>query len=224
MSPVKVAAVADVHSPKFLSDFNIALSKCEKPDLFLFAGDMIHRETVLEYINVLDTVESHLGSDFPILACFGNEDPADIQDELHFLTRDRITFLDERAITLTIAGSRIAIVGMSAVSSETLEVQSNTVTEMRTIFEERASQLSRLLLEASHSSDYIILLMHFNPLLESDLTQFSWWVSRGVEKVSPNLIIHGHVHNSTSNKVELGTTTIRNVALPVVGSITELTL
>ena len=224
MSPVKIAAIADVHSPRFLNDFNIALSKCEKPDLFLFAGDMIHRENAREYIRVLDSVESHLGSDFPILACFGNEDPVDIQDALHFATRDRLTFLDGRAITLNLAGSRIAIVGISAVSAELIEVQSDTVTEMRTIFEERATQLSHLLQDASRSSDYVILLMHFNPLLEINPTKFSWWVSRAVEKAPPDLIIHGHIHNSTRKKVEIDATIIMNVALPAIGSITELNL
>ncbi|MBY8996578.1 MAG: metallophosphoesterase [Candidatus Thorarchaeota archaeon] len=224
MSPVKLATIADVHSPKFLNEFKTALSNCTPPDLFLFAGDMVNRGKVNEYSNVLDTVESQLGSDFPILACFGNEDPLDIRDELNLTTKDRLTFLDERSITLTLSGSRIAIVGMSSFSAELLNAQSSAAAEMRTIFEERALQLSRLLQDASSSSDYLILLMHFSPLRETNPTEFSWWVSRAVETYPPNLIIHGHIHNSIRNKVEIGATTIRNVALPAIGSITELNL
>ncbi|MHA1964984.1 MAG: metallophosphoesterase family protein [Candidatus Thorarchaeota archaeon] len=224
MSPVKIAAIADVHSPRFLNDFNVALSKCEKPDLFLFAGDMINRGNEKEYKNVLDTVDSQLGSDFPITACFGNEDLLGSRDELHLMTKDRLTFLDEKSITLNLHGSRIAIVGLSAVGAELLEAQSNTVAEIQTIFEERALQLSQLLQGATSSSDYVILLMHFSPLLETNPAEFSWWISRAMETSAPNLIIHGHIHNSTRTKIEIGATTIRNVALPAVGSITELNI
>jgi len=224
MSPAKIAAVADVHSPKFLDEFQFALSKCTQPDLFLLAGDMINRGKVDEYTNVLDAIDSQFCSNFPILACFGNEDPLDIKEELDQITEGRLTFLDEKSITITSSGSRIAIIGISSVSADLLKVQSNTVSEIQTIFEERALLLSQLLQEASSSSDYVILMMHFSPLLEANPTEFSWWVSRAVKTAPPNLIIHGHIHNSTRNKLEIGATTIRNVALPAIGSITELIL
>ena len=224
MSPVKIAAVADVHSPRFLSEFRTALSKCRPPELFLFAGDMVNRGKADQYVNVLDTVDSQLGSDFPIMACYGNEDPLEIQDELHTMTKNRLTFLDERLITLNLYGARVAVIGMSAASMEPSEPQGNTASDIQAIFEERASNLSRLLDEASSSADYSILLMHYSPLLESSSNEFSWWISRAIETAPPNLIVHGHIHNSTRNKIEIGATTIRNVALPAIGSITELSL
>lgn len=224
MSPVKIAAIADVHCPRFLNEFRTALSKCRPPDLFLFAGDMVNRGTADQYITVLDTVDSQLGSDFPIVACYGNEDPLELQDELHLLTKDRLTFLDEKSISLYLSGSRVAIVGMSAASIEPSEPQGNTVSDIQAIFEARASQLSCLLEKASSSADYSILLMHYSPLLESISNEFSWWISRAIETAPPNLIVHGHIHNSTRNKIEIGATTIRNVALPAIGSITELSL
>jgi Icc-related predicted phosphoesterase len=217
LSPVKIAAVADVHSPRFLNEFKIALSVCERPDLFLFAGDMINRGKADKYINVLDTLESQFGSDIPIVACFGNEDPLDLRDELLSMTKDRLTFLDEKSLTLNLSDSRITIVGMSTVSIDLRDPQT-----IQTIFEERARQLSQLLQDASRSSDYVILLMHFSPLLETNPAEFSWWVSRAIENSAPNLIIHGHIHTSTRYIVEIGATTIRNVALPAIGSITEL--
>ena len=224
MSPVKIAAVADVHSPRFLSEFRTALSKCRPPELFLFAGDMVNRGKADQYVNVLDTVDSQLGSDFPIMACYGNEDPLEIQDELHTMTKNRLTFLDERLITLNLYGARVAVIGMSAASMEPSEPQGNTASDIQAIFEERASNLSRLLDEASSSADYSILLMHYSPLLESSSNEFSWWISRARETAPPNLIVHGHIHPSTRNKIEIGATTIRNVALPAIGSITELSL
>ena len=224
MSPIKIAAVADVHCPRFLNEFKTALTRCTKPDLFLFAGDMVNLGKADEYITVLDTVDSQLGSGFPIVACFGNEDPLEIQDELHTLINERLTFLDQKSITLNLFGSRISIIGMSAASMEPSEPQGNTVSDIQTIFEERALNLSRLLDEASTTSDFVILLMHYSPLLESTSNEFSWWISRAVQSAPPNLIIHGHIHDATIEKVEIGATTIRNVALPVTESITELIL
>ncbi len=224
MSPVRIAAVADVHSPRFLNEFKTALSECEKPDLFLFAGDMVNRGTTNEYLAVLDAVESQYGSGVPIVACYGNEDPAELQDELHSLTKDRVTFLDEESISLDLFGSRVAIIGISAASMDSSEPQEDIMSDIQTIFEDRASHLSRLLEGASSISDYVVLLMHYSPLLESTSREFSWWISKAMEPSPPNLIVHGHIHNSTRNKIEIGATTIRNVALPAIGRITELSL
>jgi Icc-related predicted phosphoesterase len=219
LNPVKIAAIADVHSPRFLNEFKTALSRCQKPDLFLFAGDMINRGKAPEYINILDTLDSQFGSDFPIVACFGNEDPLDIRDEVLSLTEGRLTFLDDNSLSLRFAGHRISIVGMSTVGLNPTDTQT-----MGTIFEKRAKDLSRLLQNATSSSDYVILLMHYSPLLETNPNQFSWWVSKVVQNATPNLIVHGHVHNSPASTVTIGTTTVRNVALPVLGSITALSI
>ncbi len=74
--------------------------------------------------------------------------------------------------------------------------------------------------------------MHYSPCLETcvgeDERSFAWLGSRKfyrvVEQHSPDLVIHGHVHNSTKHKAMIGTSLIRNVSLPAVGSITELDL
>ncbi|MGD9395083.1 MAG: metallophosphoesterase [Candidatus Thorarchaeota archaeon] len=217
MNPIKVAAVADVHSPRFLNEFRAALTRCETPDLFLFAGDMINRGKANEYPKVLDAVESQLGSGFPVVACFGNEEPQDCHDEIRLSTKDRITILDEKGWTINISGVRISIIGMSAANP-----QSNSVNEMRTKFEARSHRLSGLLQSSSQYADYVVLLMHFSPLKEVYSTEFSWWISKAIEKNPPSHIIHGHIHDSIKNEVKIGPTVIRNVALPATGSITEL--
>ena len=71
---VKILAVADVHSPRYLDEFAKALAQHEQPDAFLLAGDMINRGNAEEYTNVLNTIEKVLGTNFPIIACFGNEE------------------------------------------------------------------------------------------------------------------------------------------------------
>jgi Icc-related predicted phosphoesterase len=221
---MRIAATADVHSPRYLNEFKSALLSCKKPDLFLFAGDMINRGKSDEYLNVLDAIDSLLGPDIPILACFGNEEPVACRDELHQITEDRVTFLDEEVLSINQNGSQLSIIGMSTVISEPPQVRANMLTEIRSIFDERVIVLSKLLQEASCSAGIVILLMHFSPMLENGAIEYSWWISEAIETYPPNFIIHGHIHNSKVNEIEIGTTSIRNVALPAIGSITEFNL
>ena len=221
MSTIKIAAIADVHCPRYLDEFKTALSKCDSSDLLLFAGDMINRGKAEEYIRVLEAVETELDPDIPIVACFGNEDPPDIYDELHPTVRNRIRFLHEESAVYNFYGSRVGIIGMSGVGAE---FRSTEVVGMKDLFEERASRLSSLLYEVSKQSDTIILLMHYSPLLENSSTEFSWWMSRALEHYIPSHIVHGHIHDSVRQKVEIEATTVWNVALPLTRKITELNL
>jgi Icc-related predicted phosphoesterase len=72
--------------------------------------------------------------------------------------------------------------------------------------------------------------MHYSPCVETcegeDKRSFGWLGSRKFYKVieltNPDLVIHGHVHNSTVHEAKIGATLVRNVALPAVGNITIL--
>ena len=51
---MKIIAVADVHSPKFLREFDESLSIHDRPDLLLLAGDMINFGKVTEYVAIVE--------------------------------------------------------------------------------------------------------------------------------------------------------------------------
>ena len=217
MKPLKIAAVADIHSPKFFNEFEKSMRDIKSPDLFLLAGDIVNRGKADEYPLVVDAIE-RLHGDVPIVACFGNEEYTDSRDEIVSLVGNRVSFLDESTTTLTITDSIIKIVGASVILDRSLEIS-----DIRTFFEKRADRVSRLLHDAGTDSSDVILLMHYSPLEEKQQS-FSWWVSRAIEDVKPTLIVHGHIHDSKEKKVVIGPTSVYNVALPAVGSITELTL
>ena len=164
-------------------------------------------------------IETRFDSDLPIVACLGNEDPIYELDELLSTTEARVIFLDDQVFSFSHSKSTIAIVGMSPVIAGPV-----TADDFRVVFEERSTKLSGLLRDASGLADVIVLLMHFSPLSETNLLEFSWWVSRAVQVTPPDLIPHGHVHDAIQNEMKIGTTTIRNVALPATSSITELVL
>jgi Icc-related predicted phosphoesterase len=220
-------AVADVHSPKFLEEFRRSLSSVEKPDLMLLAGDVINFGKVSEYRNVLDAIDTILGSDFPIIACFGNEEHEEIREELVTSLKERVKFLDEESVTISLDNQTIGIVVTPAPLNRYYPkgIQDE---KLRSIFEQRVKRISDLLKSTQKESDLSILLTHYSPLVESEVSEdsdsFSWWISQAINKVQPNLVIHGHVHHSERPEVIVGKTRVINVAFPATKKVTEILL
>jgi len=231
-SLVKILAVADVHCPRFLPEFKRSLAQFSAPDVFFFAGDMINRGNASEYITVLDSIEDTLGTGFPIIACFGNEEYNEVRKEILSIINDRILFLDEKSTILNNGPYQIGIVGTQGSLDKATSWQRRNIPRVKGVFERRAKRAASLLKKIEKNVDKRILLMHYSPCLETcegeDNRAFSWLGSRKfyrvVEEQQPDLVIHGHVHNSTKHKAMIGTTLVYNVALPAVGSITELDL
>ncbi len=225
-------AVADVHCPRFLPEFKQSLTQFSAPDVFFFAGDMINRGNASEYITVLDIIEDTLGTGFPIIACFGNEEYSEVRKEIISVVGDRILFLDEKSTILDSGSNQIGIVGTQGSLDKATSWQRRNIPNIKGVFERRAKRAASLLKKIEKTVDKRILLMHYSPCLETcegeDERSFAWLGSRKfyrvVEQHSPDLVIHGHVHNSTKHKAMIGTSLIHNVSLPAVGSITELDL
>jgi Icc-related predicted phosphoesterase len=229
---MRILAVADVHSPRFLDEFITSLDGQSAPDLFLMAGDMINRGAAKEFPRILDVIEDRIGCGFPIISCFGNEEYSEIRSDLISQLRDRITFLDEKSMTLEVDGTTVSIVGTQGSLDKPTDWQRRNIPNVKRIFERRAERAEALLKKILPSVDHTILLMHYSPCTETcvgeDDRSFAWLGSRKfytlISNLQPDLVIHGHVHNSTTHKAFIGTTVVRNVALPAVGSITQLQL
>ncbi|TFG31841.1 metallophosphoesterase [Candidatus Thorarchaeota archaeon] len=222
MSSMRIAAVGDIHSPRFLPIFERSLREIETPDIFLLAGDIVNRGKIDEYPVVIDTIDSTHGK-IPIAACFGNEDYNELYPEsrVRDLVGNRVVFLDNSTQLFSIRGSTLGVIGISIINEKVKDIPS-----IRVVFEERARMLSELLQELAAVSDNTIILSHFRPVEDtlSGQSAFSWWFGEIVKVTKPSLIVHGHVHNSTKNRVMVESTPVYNVALPAVGSITELSL
>ncbi len=229
---MRILAVADVHSPRFLDEFITSLDNQSTPDLFLMAGDMINRGAANEFPRILDVIEDKIGCGFPIISCFGNEEYSEIRRDLISQLRDRITFLDEKSTTLEVDGTILGIVGTQGSLDKPTDWQRINVPNVKRVFERRAERAEALLRKTLPSVDYTILLMHYSPCTETCVGEgnrsFAWLGSRKfytlISNLQPDFVIHGHVHNSTTHNASIGTTVVRNVALPAVGSITQLQL
>jgi Icc-related predicted phosphoesterase len=229
---MKIHAVADVHSPRFTPMFIASLEKLKPPDLFLMAGDMINRGQIEEYPKILDALETYLGTSFPIVACFGNEEYSEIRDELVAQVKHRLIMLDEISTVLNVDGVKVGVVGTQGSLDKPTSWQRRNIPHIKKIFERRAVRAAELLRGLSGTVDRRILLMHYSPCLETcegeDDRSFSWLGSRKfytmIQSEKPDLVIHGHVHNSSVHNAQLGSTLVRNVALPAVGVISEFEL
>jgi len=142
---MRILAVADVHSPRFLDEFTACLDEQSAPDLFLMAGDMINRGTAKEFPRILDVIEARIGCSFPIISCFGNEEYSEIRRDLISRLRDRITFLDEKAITLDVDGTTVGIVGTQGSLDKPTDWQRRSISNVKRVFERRADRAEALL-------------------------------------------------------------------------------
>ena len=225
---MKLAAVADVHSPKFLEEFAESLNLVDVPHLLLFAGDMVNFGRATQYLNIVQAIDSSKIKDVPIIACFGNEEFEDSRQEILNLTEGRIMFLDGESTVLKIAGSKIGIVGATAPVDIRGERKGLNKMGLREIYESRAEHFGNLVRRTLADVDYTILLMHYSPLSErtndNDISEYSWWMSKTIEDVQPDIVIHGHLHRSDRLETAIGKTRIINVAFPAVGKVTEIDL
>jgi Icc-related predicted phosphoesterase len=231
-TPMRVLAVGDVHSPRFLEPFLGGLDHLEPPDLFLLAGDMINRGRVYEFRTLLDAIHTKLGSDFPVIACFGNEEYAEVRKEITSIAGKEVIFLDEASTEVQVGDLRVGIVGTQGSLDKPTNWQKEHLPSIKGSFERRAHRAKSLLRKMRHRVDKRVLLMHYSPCLETcegeDARLFAWLGSRKfynlVLSEQPDLVIHGHVHNATLHQARIGETVVMNVALPAVGNVTELNI
>ena len=229
---MRILAISDVHYPRFAEEFRTAIKHHERPDLFLLAGDMVNRGDADGYTEILNIIEDQFGTDSVIIGCFGNEEYSEIRNRICKIIGNRMEFLDEKSLVLPVDGLKIGIVGTQGSLDKPTSWQKANIPGIRDEFGRRANRASTLLKKMVGTVDRCILLMHHSPCTETcageDIRSFAWLGSRKFYTVvkieQPDLVIHGHVHNSIVHEAKVGATLIRNVALPAVGDLTKLDL
>jgi Icc-related predicted phosphoesterase len=189
---------------------------------------MVNFGRATQYMSITKTIDSSIGINVPIISCFGNEEFQDVRQEILNLTKGRITFLDGKSAVVEVAKSRLGLIGAPAPTDFRGGKRDINKIGLREIYESRAKHLSKLVRKTAAEADYSILLMHYSPLSESiddsDVSEYSGWISKTIEDVQPDVVIHGHLHRATRLEVLIGKTRIINVAFPAVGKITEIVL
>jgi len=226
-SSIVVAAVGDIHSPKFLKVFKNALQSIPSNyiDLFLLAGDNVHRNDVDQMGNVIDAIRD-IGN-IPIVSCFGNEEytPQRYKDEY-----SSVTWLDDESTILNIKGWSIKIIGTKGVLDKPTAWQSRNIKDIDKIYAERLRRIEYLINDGK--ADFNILLSHYSVTYKTMVGEpESLWPllgSRAMEDIilraNLTLCIHAHVHRSKRRMIEVSSTTIINVSLPSTNNISIITL
>jgi Icc-related predicted phosphoesterase len=229
---MKILAVADVHSPRYLDDFVTALGRHTPPDIFLMAGDMINRGNIEEFSRVMNALEDNLPGEYPIIACYGNDEYTESRRKLNALAKSKVIFLDEKSVIVDVDGIKIGVVGTQGSLDRPTTWQRRNISSIKRKFEQRADRALSLLKRLNGQVDRRILLMHYSPCLETcegeDERAFAWLGSKKfysiIKSEQPDLVIHGHVHNSSQHEALIDATLVRNVAFPAIGDLTELHL
>ncbi|MCK5239992.1 MAG: metallophosphoesterase [Candidatus Thorarchaeota archaeon] len=216
---MRIAAISDVHSPRYLSEFKSALEKCESPDVFLLAGDMIDSGKIEEYRNIADAITNRFGEELPIVACFGNDEHGAQVESVQKMVGERITFLDGETTVISIRGTILGILGVPVLDVANSPQDSS----LEEIFKNRIQYLAQRLGELKRTCDRSIVLMHYSPLsAETYPVSFSWWVLNTFKESQPDLVVHGHIHYATNPDIRIGIIRVINVAFPSTRKITDI--
>lgn len=228
-SKLRVAAVADVHSPKYLSQFIDALSVLVDVDLLLFAGDMIFRGRVEGFREVMRAVRKVYHG--LIVGCFGNEEYDEVIPVLERDFGDEVIWLNDSSVDLTISGFRLYIVGSRGSLDRPTRWQLRNIGDIREVYMRRVAIIDQLLSKAG-SYDFSILLLHYSPTYKTLVGEVKYiWPEMGCRKFEdvivsrkPSVVVHGHAHRSKVDRVYLNSTVVFNVSLPAFGRITVFDL
>lgn len=224
--PVRIFAVADIHTPRNLNLFHKALEAITTcPDLILLAGDTVEKGKVKEFSSVLDFLEKWR---CPIISVFGNEEFDHLFDRFRN-EYPQIRFLDDEVLNLRIKGVSLSVVGTRGSLDRLTKWQARNRPEFRQIFRRRVETVARLL-RTTHA-DFNILLSHYAPTYRTmqgeDPRFYSYLGSNRFEEVilqnKPDLVIHGHIHHGITG-VFIDSIPVWNVSLPSMEKITEITL
>ncbi|MEM1537338.1 MAG: metallophosphoesterase [Candidatus Nezhaarchaeales archaeon] len=222
---LRIAAVADIHSPKNFELFKRALEAAHPDvDLFILAGDIILKGKVEETGRVISAIQSRYGC--PIIACFGNEEFDEKKDILKDAYKGVIQWLDDEPLETKVKGTSLGIVGTRGSLDKPTSWQLKNVAGIRELYASRVERVKQLL--GSLKCDVRILVSHYALTRKTMVGELrAFWPQLGsqkfeevIEACQPDLAIHGHVHKGKVFEVSLRRTKVFNVALPATKRIT----
>ena len=213
---MRVAAVADIHSPKYLDLFKEALARLGECELFLVAGDLVLKNDYSRLPSVLDAIRGVYSG--RIVACFGNEEYE--QDQERYERFGGLAWVDEGSVVLEIAGLKIGIVGSRGSLDRPTFWQRTHFKGIGGIYRQRVERVDRALAELQ--TDVKLVMTHYAPTYETlqGERERAWpeMACKRFEEVirrrQPDLWLHGHAHRGTRFETTIGKTLVANVSLP----------
>ncbi len=220
-----IAALSDVHGPRYLAYLRASLSALKTAKLLLLAGDIVDKGEP-EHVKLVMRVirEVYNGS---VIAVFGNEEYDERKNRIREAD-ESVLWLDDECTLLKVDDVDVAVVGTRGVLDKPTRWQERNIPNIRELYSKRLEKLGELLKRAAETSGRVILVTHYAPIgptLEGeDPRIWSQLGSRGLTRLilrnHVDVVIHGHAHNSAKTQAQLGATRVYNVALPATRSVT----
>lgn len=230
MRSIKVVAVGDVHGFRYINLLiaSLKLVGSSKPDIIVFAGDMIDGGNVKELKTIVDSIRFKYG-ETPIVSVFGNEEYHEVEGELIREYPD-IIWLNDSPAVLIIEGIRVGIVGSRGVLEKLTFWQRKNKPELERVYRERPSIIENLLKNIKRDVDLSIYVSHYAPTFITVKGEpekvLPYMGSRDLEyvlrKTKPDIAIHAHAHNARTLEADVDGVRIYNVSLPARKGITVI--
>ena len=227
-----ILAVSDVHSPRYLMQYMSLLSIrkqfCGSAIAVVWAGDMVDKGRVNALQPVI-TYARRMCGDKRIVAVFGNEEYMDLENE--FMRRyPSIIWLNDSYMKLEVEGRCIAFYGTRGALDEPTRWQKRHIPNIRAIYKAKIERFRSIGKKLRGECDILILVSHYVPtyatLEGEDPSIWPQLASREMERavleVKPDIVIHGHAHNSKKLEATLDGVRVYNVALPARNEITVI--
>lgn len=198
-----------------------------KVEALFFAGDMIFKGRWYEFSNVLKVTRKYTNK--PIYACFGNEEFDNIIPLL-MKKHSEVTWISDEHTVVELGNVKVWVVGSKGVLDKPTRWQRKNVPNIENIYEKRTEKLRELIAEGKNKKYTTVLLIHYPPTYSTLIGEprYAWpeMASLKMEKVlretKPNIVIHGHSHNSKKTFVMINSIRIYNVSLPATKKITMI--
>lgn len=225
---IRIGAVGDVHmDADVLGRYRPALNKLpEHADVLLLAGDLTRHGTVSEARCV---AEEFRGLDIPVVAVLGNHDHhSDQADDVTEVLRDAgMTILEGAATVVDTPNGRVGVAGVKGYCGGFAERCATAFGEREMKSFVRVTEESAENLEAALEvldADIRVALMHYSPIPDTlvgeplEIYPFlgSYLLAEAIDRVRPQLAVHGHAHYGSPSGHTTGGVPVRNVAQPVI--------
>lgn len=205
-----IAAISDIHSPRYLNDFFVALKYLpDKVDIILLAGDLADRGRFFHFDPVYNSLISRADK---VIAVFGNEDFREEREEYkkHF---PKISWLEESKEEY----KDVVVIGSEGVIKKPTPWQKLKGIDEE-FYKERKKKIEELL--CSEKDKFTILLTHYASTYQTvygeRLSAYPGLGENLIEEVKckPKIAVHGHAHFAKRTFATIGNTKVYNVALP----------
>jgi Icc-related predicted phosphoesterase len=189
-----------------IEELEKAIKTAKKPDLLLLAGDisyMMDSDQTKKYQHLIDVLDKN-NWNCPVVAVFGNHEAGrDNENEIIEKFQGRIFFLRDQAVSVTIKGKTVGIVGSIGILDSPTMWESGGIVGMVDEYGDRIEKLNKLL--KNLKDDIKILLTHYAPTYKTlegepeDLWQVmgTTILETIMKKNNTTFAVHGHAHYGT---------------------------